>query len=93
MPSQLAPWAIYRQYVCPLRSRPLVGLIQHRTLSPLKYGDALWSIPFVHRRRKPSLISIVGSLVLSTATGGSDQAMSATLDEEGSTFYSLRGLN
>ena len=30
--------------------------MQHRALSPLKYGDALWSIFFSPHRRKPGLI-------------------------------------
>jgi len=47
MPSQLAPWKVYRQYVCPLRSRPPASLMQHRALAPLKYGDALWLMIFI----------------------------------------------
>lgn len=46
MPSQPAPWTVYREYVHPRRSRFYDGLIQHRALSPLKYGDALWSVFF-----------------------------------------------
>jgi hypothetical protein len=46
MPSQPAPWTIYREYACPLRSRFLVGLMQHRALDPFRFGDALWSIFF-----------------------------------------------
>ena len=38
-----SPWTIYREYVCPLRPR-LRFLIQHRALTPLKFGDALWLI-------------------------------------------------
>lgn len=91
MPSQPAPWTVYREYVHPRRSRFYDGLIQHRALSPLKYGDALWSVFFASPRHKPSLIFIAGSLVPSTVTGGLNQAMSAMFAEEDSTFYSLPG--
>ena len=92
MPSQQqpAPWTVYREYVYPIHPCFLVCLIQHRALAPLKYGDALWSIFFIPHCRKPNLIPVVGSLVLSTATTELDQAMSGTLAEDGSTFYSLR---
>jgi len=46
MPSQPAPWTVHREYVHPRRSRFYDGFIQHRALSPLKYGDALWSVFF-----------------------------------------------
>ena len=46
MPSQPKSWDIYRQYVYPLRSYFLVGLMQRRALAPLNFGDALWSIIF-----------------------------------------------
>jgi len=36
-------------------------------LTALKFGDALFFVPYRH---KPSLIPIVGNLVLSIATGG-----------------------
>ena len=44
MPSSPSPWTVYREYVCPLCSRPLGCLIQYSALIPLKFGDALWSI-------------------------------------------------
>jgi len=44
MPSSPSPWTVYKEYVCPLRSRLPRCLIQHRALIPLKFGDALWSI-------------------------------------------------
>ena len=42
-------------------------------------------------RRRPDLISIAGSPVPFTATGGLDLEMSATFAEEDSTLYSPRG--
>ena len=73
---------------CPSLRYP-IGLMHSRALDPLKYGDALWSILFVLQSLQAWLISIVGNLVLSIATSESDQAMSATLVGEGSTFSSL----
>ena len=37
-------WNIYRGCVCPLPSRPTVGLIRRSALAPYHLGDALWSI-------------------------------------------------
>lgn len=90
-PQPATPWGVYREYVHPLRLHSLGGLIQHRALTPLAYGEALWSIFFVPHRHEPSLISIVGTLFLPTVTGGSDSVMSVIFTEEDSTFYSLRG--
>ena len=49
MPSQLAPWEIYRKWVYFPAPRFLVALTQHRALAPLKYGDALWLVTVLHR--------------------------------------------
>lgn len=44
MPSEPAPWEIYKQYAYPSFSQFLVSLTHRRALGPLKYGDALWSM-------------------------------------------------